>query len=633
MADRADEYYAHAMDLLATFSTKHGEIDANRNLVRQRTIPDEEVKGKRLITVRQAHAFALVSQLRAFFSRAATKIKVRPENNSKKEIGYTTEQEKWLTGFSHAISSRAGFVYSDAMWHGLESGEMILQSVFNPLFARQGVLGLRPKAIDPRSAAYEWTEDGLGCFVLDETERAGVAYKEFNGVYQRAGQKVAKGFSLPKEFVDKAERTPTATVKLTKYYDAVNEYLWIDTTHVWTRPHEMGQVPFHVGYFYDMPADWSHPEERGRGVISPIRDLLQEKETLYDIWATNAEFSQRPMVLWFDQAANVWKIGVGNPGSKFDGPMGTPPREWKGSADYQLLEKLSAELNLQIEINTLPQSQLAGEQGNASGFALSLYNEPVKARFDALRPYAELCLGSHYELILKAYKKFARPQLARALAGGYTQEYLDSFAVSVDIEVKGGGGQKKAHSWQTIKPEDISEHPVVEVSLNPSLPTDKGAQMQQYQLAMQSETIPRKWAWDNILEADDPDAMEREYKFEWLLKNDSVTQGLVMDLWREDWLDENPDIRKRAEQLAAEAEQEAMDQPAQEAPPMSPMDFAQQQGLGGDMGQGMAPDQMAQQQQGAPPLPVGPGLPSAATLQPQGAMSPMDFLPPQGMGA
>lgn len=627
MADRADEYYAHAIDLLATFSAKHGEIDMNRNLVRQRSVPDEELKGKRLITVRQAHAFALVSQLRAFFSRAATKIKVRPENNSKKEIGYTTEQEKWLTGFSHAIASRAGFVYSDAMWHGLESGEMILQSAFNPLLARQGVLGLRPKAIDPRSAAYEWTEDGLGCFVIDETERAGVAYKEINGIYQWAGQKGAKGFALPKDFVGTAERHPTQTVKLLRYYDAVYEYFWIDSKFVWARPHEMQQVPFHVGYFYDMPSDWSHPEERGRGVISPIRDLLREKETLYDIWATNAEFSQRPMVLWFNQTANRWEIGVGNPGSKFDSPLQNPPTAWRGSADYQLLDMLKQELNSQIEINTLPQSQLSGEQGSASGFALSLYNEPVKARFDSLRPYAELCLGSHYELILKAYKKFAKQKMANALAPQATQEYLDSFAVSVDIEVK--GGKKKQHSWTTLNPDDISENPVVEVSLNPSLPTDKGAQMQQFSLAMQAgadgvPSIPRKQAWETILEVDDPDEWEKDWQFEWLLTHDEVTQGLMKDLWREDWLDEHPDIRKRVEALAFEAEEDAANTPPEgNAPPISPMDFAMQQGMGQQ-----PPDPLAQQQQGQPPLPVGNGLPSAATLQPAGAMSPMDFMPP-----
>lgn len=621
MADRADEYYAHALDLLAIFALKHGEIDQNRNVVRQRIQPHEEVKGKRLITVRQARAYALVTAMRSYFARAAEKIKVRPENNSKKEVGYTTEQERWLSGFSHTIASRAGFVYSDAMWHGIESGEMILQASFNPIMARNGVMGLRPRAIDPRSAAYEWTEDGLGCFVIDETERIGVAYKELFGNYTKLGSKA--GYTIPAEFQQAYERRPTDTVRITKYYDLENEYLWLDTAHVWTRPHFMGQVPFHIGYFYDMPTDWQHPEERGRGAISPIRDLLVEEETLYDIWATNAEFGQRPMVLYYDQVKAKWILGVSAPGSAYNAPMATPPKEWKGEANFQLLEQLATMLNDQIASNTIP-DPAASMRGRISGYALSIMQEPIKLRFDALRPYAELCLGSHYEMLLLAYKKFAKKKMADRLAPQDSQSYLDSFAVSVDVDAK--RGKVKQHSWVSLNIDEISQHPYVEVSLKPKLESDKGAQTQQFELAMRSGDIPRTWAWENILDVDDPDDMLRDWKFDWLLKNNPTTQQFVSDLWMKEWVDDNPDIKKELLDWEAAQREQEQGQQGQDGgqPPMSPMDFASQQGQGG------------QPQDPSLALPTGQGMPSAATMgnanpsvNPQNAMAPQNFMPQQ----
>lgn len=644
MADQANEYYAHALDLLSTFSTKHGEIDANRNVVRQRTIPDEQLKGKRLITVRQARGFALVFQLRSFFDRAASKIKVRPETSSKKDVGYTTEQERWLGGVSHVVAAKSGFVYSNAIWHGLESGEMQLGLSFNPLLARQGTFGIRPRAIDPRSSAYEWTENGLGCFVTDETQRVGEAYKELFGEYEKSGK---RGYDIPREFQLAYEHSPTQTCKLMRYYTSEHECLWIDDKHVWSRKHHMGRVPFDVGYLYDMPADWSHPEERGRGAISPIRDLLQEEETLYDIYASNAEFGQRPMVLYWHATKAKWMIGVSAPNAVFDAPMQTPPTAWTGDPNYQLLETLQERLNQQIEINSLPNSALRGEQGNASGYALSLYNEPIRARFDSLRRYPELTLASHYELMLLAYKKFALVSMARELAPKNVQAYMDSFSVSVDIETK--PGKKKLHSWVSINPDDISIHPFVEVSLKPDLPTDKGAQMQQFDLAMRSGKIPARWAYEHILDVDDPDEVERQMKFDWLFQNNEGFKAFISDYWMKEVIEDTPDLKK--EMIEWEAAQEAEAQEALESqqavgqgvpPPeqgggmaMSPAQFEQMlmQGQGGGMG-GANPFGS----QPVPGQPVGTGLPSAATLGipggseqlAQGLMPQQNFMPPQG---
>lgn len=619
----ASDKLSHATQLLAEFSAKHAEIDLVREIVRQRVDPYEELEGGRLANVKQARAFALVFQLRSFFDRSARSIKVRPMSNSKKEQEKATLQEKWLEAESHMVSSRAGFVYSHGMWHGVESGEMILGLSFNPQRAVRGRFGFAPRAVDPRGAAYEWTDDGLGCFVTDETKLAGVLYKELAGnSYGDKAQKKARGYAIPERLERSAKYRPTEPMKVLRYYDAAYEYMWIDQELVWRRPHFMNGVPFVVGYFYDVPSD--RPEERGRGAISPIRELLKEEETLYGTYASDAEMGSRPLVQYFDQDRARWEIGRMMPGAHYPAPSNLPPQNVEASPNFNLLMQLSNMLNEQIELNTLPKSNLlSGAPTPASGYSLSLQNEPIRARLASLRPNAELCLATHYEQLLTAYKFFNTPEMAAQLAPDDPELYLSSFAVSVDVEVK--RSRKKQRSWLILDPDDISDHPQVEVSLNPDLPTDKAAQMSQFDLAMRSGNVPREWAWENILEVEDIDEMQKQWRADWLMQNDPETQEFVKAMWRKEWIEEDPDLRREYEQyVEAElmmqeqggGEMEQGAEMGQGAPPMSPMDFAaMQQGQGAPMGGAMGAP-MAE-----PPMPTGIGLPSPAALgmSPQGA--------------
>ncbi len=624
--DLAQAYLAHATDLLSLFSWKHGEITLNRNMVRQRVSPFEELKGKRLITVKQAKAFGLVYQMRSYFDRAIEKIEVMPENNTKKQDEVTTLQEKWLSGNARMVNSRSGFVYSNAIWHGLESGEMILQLVFNPYLAKMGKYPFQPRAVDPLGCAYEWTEDGLGCFVIDEVKTAGALYKELYGYYQRASRNsVVQGSTTASWLAGVAREKPTTPVRVTRYYDAEREYMWIQRQLLWARPHHIGCVPFTVGYFFDMPAEPMLPHERGRGMISPIRDLLTEQDTLWDIYATDTELGSRPLVLYHDQTANRWSIKQAQPGANFDSEKDAPPHEYQANPNYQLLTQLGTMLDEQIEANTFPTfGQL---RGRTSGFALQIMMQPVQLRMDSLRPGAELCLATHYEMLLRAYKELNTQAYAKALVPDNPETYLNSFAVATELD-ENIKAKKRQKSWLVLDPKAISDTPQVKVSLKSDLPTDKGAQMQQFELAMRSGDVPRTWAWKNILDVDDPAQMQLDWQMDWVLKNNQNAQTFFSDMWFKEVIESDPDLEDEF-RAWGEAQQQAMQ--GQQGGMPSPNEFAAQEGQGGQPGMpGAAP----------PPIPgmgIGPGMPPAPTMgmnnnQPQGMPQPQEsnFLPPQG---
>lgn len=553
--------WGHAESLLEHFKAKHQRIVEIRDLVRQRIVPNQELRDKRLITAKTARGLAILFQTRAFFDRAASKIEVLPEVNTNAEDKATTKQERWLTGVSDALAGRGGFVYSDAITHGLESGEMILGAQFNPYLAKQGLFPLDVWTPDPLCVAYDRSRYGLTCFVYRETKTLGTVKSELGNEFDRA---IRAAYDLPNSFLDDTA-DPTAQVEVTQYWDDEKVSLWLDRSHVYTRPHGMSRVPFDVGYFYDLPS--TRPEERGMGIISPILDMLNNQQLLIDINTTDAETWSRPYGFVFD--GTHFRIVQLSPGEKYEGQSLTPIPP---SQAPQYIQALSTLLNSEIEDATLPRSVYSGPNFQLSGFALSQYTEGIKARLDDMKKYPELCLQQHYKLLLQAVRKYATPQMAKAIAPTDTDTYLNSFAVNLTLP--NGPRNGKQRTWWLLNADDVGERVHVKVSLTPKLPVDEQAKYQQYELAIRNNT-PREWAVRNILKVEDVDEFMRQSKREYLMANDQEFAAFMADEFKREMFEEDPKLRKRylayleANGLLPVPEEEEMGMP-QEMPAQLP---------------------------------------------------------------
>ncbi len=206
--------------LFAEFGAYYTEIDAVRLLVRQTIAPDEVMPGKRIMTVQTAQAFALCLQTRSYFDLATKQYRVLPERNTRAEDKATSKLERWLSGVDDIIMRREGLIKSDAIWHGLESGTMVLGTMFNPYLAAQGKFGIEMWAQDPRGFAWERNRHGLTCAATMDQVTAEAVFYELEGQLQIAKR---SSLEIPDWLAQLAHSDPLAAVTIVRYYDRQRE--------------------------------------------------------------------------------------------------------------------------------------------------------------------------------------------------------------------------------------------------------------------------------------------------------------------------------------------------------------------------------------------------------------------------
>lgn len=506
-----DEAYDVALDVMDSHSAKHEEIRRVRDVVRQRVTPQKVMEDKYLITSRSAMAWAIVMQARSYFKRATRKVLVKPHSNDREEDKRTSKLENWLMGSSKMINRRSRFVESNAIYHGLETGVAILGASMNITFARNGLFPIEVVAPDPECCAYAWSHAGLTNFVWQELRPVSALQVELSNLKQRA-----KGIDLDTTFENLSS---TDDLEDLRFFTNTHEYRWLDGELVYARKHFCGRVPFDVAYFYDTPSD--RPEEWGRGIISPVRDLLESQQQLIDLFVTDAELGQRPLGILFDGEGKFNIVQI-SPGEDYDGTSLTPVPY---NPNHQLLQEIGGMINEQLDYATLPRSTFSGPQMKLSGYAIERYVQGVNARMDDLKEYPENMLASNYELRLQIAQRFATDQMARKLASGDPDRYLASFAVMGQQKTKKGSQPQRV--WFNLTADDIYKNPWVEVSLSPILPADMSQKLTQAQQALASG-FSFEWTVRNIFEADNVDELLEQREFDMLLANNAMFRDAFM---------------------------------------------------------------------------------------------------------
>lgn len=527
----AQAMMARALAMQADFQTYFTQIENARTWVRQRIQPDTELDGKKIINPKTARAMAIVIQCRSFYERSKIKIEVPNLVNTSKEDKRTSKLERFLGGIQDILASRSGFVYSDAQWHGLESGTLALLTLFNPQLARNRQFPFEITAVDPVTLAYEKSRAGLVAASIFEHRPAQAIYNELVGALERAKK---PAFGIPPSLLDLANSRPTDEVEVLQYFDKDYHALWVNNEFVKRQKHFMGRVPIDIGYIYDMPSD--RPEEYGKGIISPVLDLLQDEQVLFDVFSTDAEIGSRPFLLI--KRGNTWVVEQATPGESYTGEDAKPLTY---APNHQLLQELAQMLNDQTEMITLPRSTMAGfAGGKVSGFAMTQMMGPLNAKLDDLKKYPELTFGEHYKLVLQSLRKFATSQMARILAPDDQDNYLNSFSTLTDL---GRDRARSNRAWVVVSGEDVDEHDQVRVDMSPKLPQDEAAKMQQFGLAMTNH-LPFEYGVRYVLNVEDPDEVMEWHNAELLEAENQLWHEYKMEQRLVEMLDANPEEKR-----------------------------------------------------------------------------------------
>lgn len=504
MKQNAQDLWDKSQALLGEFGDWHTEIDRVRLLTRQLLQPITEITGKRILTAQDAASLSIILQTRSFFDRAVRDYRVVGEKASRDQDAKADKCEKWLEGFDAWHNQKFGYLKSDAIYHGLESGLMVLGTRFNPYKAAQGEMGLRYWAQDPRGFAYSKNAEGLSCAVT-QNEASLISIVE-SLQWELSHAKQSK-IVISDRWMQLAQSDPFRLVTETRYYDDDNYYVWIENDFVLCRPHGMCRVPFDIARINDVPS--VKPFEAQRGMISPIRSILENKQTLIDIFTTNAELYHLPLGLV--NQGGVWKVEQLMPGKTFDAEQVAPIAVADGERFLQTIAQL---LNNEVQKLTLPDAAYSAGGMQVSGYALAQFMNGLETKLDLWKRDPERALSAQAALLLDTIREYANPEMANVYCKAFncqTGDYLDSFAVL-------HGDKVNRASWWYISSDDVPDHVSVEVVLSPRLPKDEPAVMQQYATAVQNK-VPVLYAAKNFLKVDDYAEFEQQYEEEFLLAN------------------------------------------------------------------------------------------------------------------
>ena len=624
-----EELWDIGVQLLAEHSVKHDNQRRARRLVRQQEKPVEVMPGKWLITANSAMAWAIMSQVRSFFDRSTRNVQVLADKKGRKEDERTAKNELWLLGSSAMVNRRAGFVESNALVFGIETGEMILGQGFNPYLAKQGQFPIEVFAPDPLSSAYARSNYGLTHFISQEFRSVAALRDELHTYLARGS---GAGINVPESVSDGGV---TDLLEDTRMYTKTHEVRWVEGELVYRRKHFQPRIPVDVGYFGDMPSDL--PEEWGRGIVGPVADLLELQQQLIDVFATDAELGQRPLGLLFDGMGKYEIVRLA-PGEEYG--EGKAPNTALTPIPYapnhQLLHELAEMIGAQIDFASLPRSVFSGANIQLSGYALDLFNQPIKAKLDDWKKYPELVLASHYEMRLMQVRRFNTPEMAQKFSPDDAELYHRSFNVMATDDTPDQTTSRQNMKWYGLTADDVGESPSVMVSIDPNLPADEAARMQKMQAAV-GMTGAFEWSARNVGKLENLDDLLRERDLQFLVQTDPLFQPFYQDYVKSRVLQQDKDMAKahtaymRAQEQLQQQEQPQAPQgqgspetlPPQNdqlvAPPSTDtggippeLFFAAMQGRGAGMPQGasalpMSPEEMPMQ--GDASAALGAGIP------------------------
>lgn len=482
-------------------------------------------------TARLARAQAIVAQARSFIQSAAVKIEVIPRDNSQKEDEVTSKLERWLRGSQYSIQEQAGMVYRDALWHYFESGQWILRTLFDVDKAIQGMFPFCVDAIDPRQFAFQKSGQGLICAVIQEEKPAEIVRYELESYYRSASEPM---WEIPSSL----ETAGTRPIKVTRYYDDHDEYLWVDGAPVWCKPHLMRRVPFDIAFCNDVPATQDRPEEFGIGIIFPILDTLNNEQQIMTKVTAPVELMYWPMYMVpYPQGYKVEQV---YPGKTFEGAGldSRAPQMVQPTPNYQVIEQLQGRMERDINRATLPEAAFGPMNVPLSGYA---YYQALSGLQERLKDYArqpEIAYARHLSLLLWAVGRFNSNDLTTSLGldGEQAKTYHASFAVAMSVSDE--TGRRRVKTRVDIDEKDVEGHGAVRVSLQPTMDKDEQSKFARAQMA-KAMGMPDEYIYRDILQVEQPDAVInwkrseelRAYNPQWqaFLMDDALQQLLALD--------------------------------------------------------------------------------------------------------
>lgn len=610
-------------DLKSDFTAYHARVDELRVFTRLRARPPMSLLGEDITPARLARASAIVNQARSFIQASAVTIEVEPLDNSDKEDQITSKIERWLHGVQYAVNDNISSVYRDALWHYFESGQWIVRTLFDVDRAIRGQFPYSINAIDPRTFSFRKSDEGLMYACIEEQKRAEVVLHELDSYYAKAK---SPQWEIPQSLKDKDKKS---IVRVMRYYDNDDEYLFVDDKPVWVKPHLMPRVPFDIAFCNDVPATGDRPEEYGTGLIYPVIDLLDGESKLMSKITGPMELFFFPMV--GVRTTDAYEIQQAYPGQRWHvGTESPSPAIITPTPNYEVIDALQGRMEADISRATFPEAVFGPMDLQLSGYA---YTQAMSGLQEKLKDFAkepERALARHFSLLLSANIAFNNQAVAEELGlyGDEAAAYYKSFGVTMP-ETK--FGYKKVKTRVELKSKEIEGHTIVRVSLQPNVDRDESAKYQRAAIAKTQLGMPDEYIIRNILQIEQPDEVMQWKRMEMLKATNPEFAEFSTDDEMGKLFAHDTEMASRFEMWRAAKEQVLADQqqqallsgqmmPGQEMSASAPPGAASQ-----------SPEETAMQkmagQQGAP----GTGLPPGGMSIPPGAgMAGMQ--PPINMG-
>ena len=558
------------------------------------TADTQTPSGPRIMKPAKARA-TLEKFLTLLSVRATMKVRAIPNSTGEQEMRRTSKLENWVMGYQRRYQMETKrplwrhFVY----WYLLR-GRGNIETRLDPAYIGSEYLPIRTFVRDPNCVFPVWGENGVGWYTCEYERDVWDIKSEL--AMRRTGKKKDKW--RPVDLGD----DDNGRVTITEYWDAKYCGALVDDELLYVREHNYGFVPIEVAHCMDTPLadmEWAY-----QSVLAPIMDSMKQQYVLMSKMATGVDLFYWPKILVQSPSGATVILDSGAPGVETTIPPDAKVTVISPTPNAQVLAQLHAVLQGDISLGAIPDIAWGIEPTNLqSGFAVAQVLS---------------------QIMDKIYDK--KTNLECALAWDFTHKlelirdngYATGFSTRVPSSYEYGESMRgaKQSTMLELTPEDVGEHPYLEVTITPEMPNDRMVKAQLAQ-AYRAPGVDGKPLLDDqtilekILEIEHPDTVARRVREQLLPSTSQTVQTIILSASEYEWMEENKELVKLAEKRTG-------------LPPLSVEQMAQLQAMMAQIAQAQAAPQLPP---GAPPpLPTNGG-PPPETLPSQTMMQPADEIP------
>lgn len=553
--------------------------------------------GPRVMKPAKARA-VLEKYLTLLSVRATMKVRAIPNSTGEQELRRTSKLENWVMGYQRRYQMETKRpLWRHFMYWYLLRGRANIETRLDPAYVNSEYLPIRTFVRDPNSVFPVWGENGVGWYTCEYERSVWEIKAEIKLRQQGKEEDLWLAVPLPD---DDHKR-----VNIVEYWDAEYAGATLDGELLYVRHHNYGFVPIEVAHCMDTPLSdmqWAY-----QSVLAPIMDSMKQQYVLWSKMATGVDLFYWPKILVQSPSGATVILDSGAPGVESSIPPDAKVTVISPTPNAQVLQQLHAVLQGDISLGGIPDIAWGIEPTNLqSGFAVSQVLTQILDKIHDKKVNPECALAWDFTHKLELVRDFGA-------ATGFDTRVPSSYEYGETY------GRGKQSTLIEITPDDVGDHPYLEVTITPELPQDRLVKAQLAQ-AYRAPGVDGKPLLDDqtileeILEIEHPDTVSRRVREQLLPSQSPSIQTIILAASEHEWREENKELVKLAEKRAG-------------LPPLAIEQMAQLQAMIAQLGAAQVNPQLAAVAPAPGALPGANGGVSPEALPSQFSMSPEEEIP------